>query len=886
MKRKTPSVISRAVVEMLETRRLFTLAAPLSYSSTNPPFVATGDLNGDGRSDVVTLNFVNNTIGVRLSNANGTLQGVQNAATGVSPNAVATGDFNNDGKLDVITGNASGDVSVLVGNGNGTFQPALTAALPPQFPPFYTGATPLKQIPVAVAVGDLNADGKLDVVVGTQTSFTVAYTGYWGGTYYHTYTQGYVDVLLGNGNGSFGTPTTYAQGSLAPTVALADFNGDNKLDLMTTDSQVAVRLGNGNGTLQAIVYSNSYGQAVTGDFNSDGKIDIVTGVAGALSFVKGKGTGAFENPVMLSQDDVRSIVAGDVNADGKLDLLVSTKQTTFEYYGYYGGYNPTTVDYTKVLLGYGDGTFAHPHTTTLGSRAGYGITNSSATGDFNGDNRPDLLATDPLNDTFYVQLNQNDWVLPGTLSVGDATVTEGHSGTVNAVFTVTLAAAPASNVTVNYGTADGDATVAGGDYVATSGTLTFTPGQTSKTITVPVRGDRVGEVDELFYVNLSNAVNADIVDGQGMGKIVDDEPRVSINANASATEGNTGTTPMTFTVTLSAASAANATVNFAATSGTAISGQDFDAASGTLTFAPGQTSKTISVAVRGDVIDEYDETLGVYLSGASNALIVNGAATGTITDNDAPPAMVISNVSRAEGNSGTTPFTFTLSLLSPSEKYINVAWATANGSATSSTSGGKQDYQVGGYYAQSFFPSQQSTTVTVYVIGDTRSESDETFVVNLSNAVDATIADAQGVGTILNDEGGRGKTWVGPATGGSWATAGNWSPSGVPVATSLVTIAGASVTLSSAASVSELTLNTGARLSVATNGGRVLRTAGLFFDGSSTLNLNDNDLIVDYTAGSSPLGLWNGGIYAHYYEGINGWSRTAVTAARGTAPAS
>jgi hypothetical protein len=156
------------------------------------------------------------------------------------------------------------------------------------------------------------------------------------------------------------------------------------------------------------------------------------------------------------------------------------------------------------------------------------------------------------------------------------------------------------------------------------------------------------------------------------------------------------------------------------------------------------------------------------------------------------------------------------------------------------------------------------TSVTVTVIGDSRSESDETFFVNLGTPDNATIADGQAVGTILNDE-TRGKTWIGPAEGGSWSTASNWSPSGVPTATSLVRITGASVTVSSSVTVSELTLQNYATLTVAPNGSRVLRTSGLFMDYAySTLNLNDNDMIIDYTGGAgniSPMLGWNGSGY-------------------------
>src|SRR5207245_1146231 len=134
----------------------------------------------------------------------------------------------------------------------------------------------------------------------------------------------------------------------------------------------------------------------------------------------------------------------------------------------------------------------------------------------------------------------------------DVTLAEGNSGTTSFGFTVSLSVAINQPVTVNYATGNGTAT-AGSDYAAASGTLTFAPGQTSKTITVLVSGDRLGESDETFFVNLSSPTNGVIADGQGAGTIVDDEPRISIG-DVSLAEGNSGTTPFTFTATLSAAS--------------------------------------------------------------------------------------------------------------------------------------------------------------------------------------------------------------------------------------------------------------------------------------------------------------------------------------------
>ncbi len=159
-------------------------------------------------------------------------------------------------------------------------------------------------------------------------------------------------------------------------------------------------------------------------------------------------------------------------------------------------------------------------------------------------------------DTVAVYVNDGIWPNSPQLRVGGASVTEGNTGVVEAVFTVTLENGPDQPVTVRYATADGGAT-AGSDYQAASGTLTFAPGETSKMVTVLVNGDRLAEPNETFVINLSSATNATIGNGQGAGTIVDDEPRISINNVTKAedtTKGNAKkTTLFTFTVTLSAA---------------------------------------------------------------------------------------------------------------------------------------------------------------------------------------------------------------------------------------------------------------------------------------------------------------------------------------------
>jgi probable HAF family extracellular repeat protein len=224
---------------------------------------------------------------------------------------------------------------------------------------------------------------------------------------------------------------------------------------------------------------------------------------------------------------------------------------------------------------------------------------------------------------------------PPALTIKDVMVTEGNIATSSAVFTVSLSAASSDTVTVNFATANGSAT-AGSDYEPASGTLTFAPGETSKTITVPVYGDRLGEPNETFFVNLSNPTNATIADGQGLGTILDDEPRISIS-DVSKKEGKKNqTTLFTFTVTLSAAYDQPVTMSFKTTDGTAkTSDNDYVAKTGTLTFAPGETTKTITIEVKGDSKKEADETFYLDLFGlSSNALFTKNRGLGTILNDD------------------------------------------------------------------------------------------------------------------------------------------------------------------------------------------------------------------------------------------------------------
>ncbi len=257
----------------------------------------------------------------------------------------------------------------------------------------------------------------------------------------------------------------------------------------------------------------------------------------------------------------------------------------------------------------------------------------------------------------------NDDVAPTpTLAIGDATFAEGSAASAGqATFTVTLSAASATPVTVNYTTANGTAT-AGSDYVAKSGTLTFAVGETQKTIQIAAIGDAVVEANEGFTVVLSNPSGATLADGVGAGTIGNDDvaptPTLAIG-DSSFAEGSAASPGLaTFTVTLSAASAMPVTVNYATANGTATAGSDYVAQSGTLTFAAGETQKTIQVAAIGDAAVEANEGFTVVLTNPSGATLADGTGAGTIANDDVapppvPPTLSISDTTVIEGDPGT-----------------------------------------------------------------------------------------------------------------------------------------------------------------------------------------------------------------------------------------
>jgi hypothetical protein len=391
-------------VDRLEGRTLLSFSPAVNYPAgggyASPISVAVGDFNRDGKPDLVTANYEDNSVSVLLGNGDGTFRDRVDYTTGTKTFFVAVGDFNSDGKPDLAATNAGDNtVSILLGNGDGTFRaPAAYAA----------GASPY-----TVALGDFNGDGKSDLVTADID----------GGT---------VSVLLGNGDGTFRSPTHFSAGTRPTCVEVGDFNGDGKSDLATSNfydgsDTLSILLGNGDGTFRApVTYdvgASPYTVAV-GDFNGDGKPDLATAdyYDNTARILLGNGDGTFRPGATYGVGVLPIHVAvGDFDGDGRLDLATANDH----------GYS------VSVLQGNGDGTFQAPVNYDVGV-----YPRVVAVGDFNNDGRPDLATANSGSNTVSVLLNQPqvaDTTPPTTTATlsGTASSPDWYTGPVTAVLSAT-----------------------------------------------------------------------------------------------------------------------------------------------------------------------------------------------------------------------------------------------------------------------------------------------------------------------------------------------------------------------------------------------------------------------------------------------------------------
>lgn len=346
---------------------------------------------------------------------------------------------------------------------------------------------------------------------------------------------------------------------------------------------------------------------------------------------------------------------------------------------------------------------------------------------------------------------------PPVLSVSDPTAVESTGANRFLVFSVALSAPSGKIVTVGYATAGGPDGPAGAkapaDYKHREGTLSFTGGLQSQTVSVEVVADTLDELDETFALVLQHApTNATIsaTDGIGIGTITDDDgPAITIDDPVVAAEGAAGqTTTATFTIKLEAISPQPVSVAAASANETATAPEDFQplAAGTRVTIPPGQDRATVAVTVNGDDLDEADEKLRVTISAATGGTITDTSGSATITDDDAPPVLRVEDVQVPEGTGGTSEATFRLALDRASGRSVLIGYTTKDETALAGA-----DYQQVSELV-TISPGELSKEVKVPIAPDGALEDDETFTLLTFGGTNTTVDKGTATATILDDD--------------------------------------------------------------------------------------------------------------------------------------
>jgi hypothetical protein len=356
--------------------------------------------------------------------------------------------------------------------------------------------------------------------------------------------------------------------------------------------------------------------------------------------------------------------------------------------------------------------------------------------------------TNPVNATVLSNANSGAGYIvdddEALITAQNAYATEGDTGTTNLVFTVTRSGSAAGTTTVNYATQPFTATTPS-DFATTSGTLQFGPGETTKTVTVSVAGDTLQEAAESFSLNLTSPVNATVVTASAVGGIIDDDASQFSIEGGFREEGDRDPAGFVFVVTRSGSLDGPASVQYATQASTAVAGQDFSAASGTLNFAPGEATKNIPIPIIPDTLQEASEQFFVNLSAADNATIAENQAQAVIVDDDAA-YWVIEGGATTEGDAGTTNLEFKVRRYGQVGGAASVTYSTQNNTAAAGS-----DF-VAANAVLNFAPLETVKTVTIPVTGDTTQENDEAFFVNLSSPSTGTLAENSAQGVIVDDD--------------------------------------------------------------------------------------------------------------------------------------
>ncbi|HEX6186614.1 MAG TPA: FG-GAP-like repeat-containing protein [Pyrinomonadaceae bacterium] len=760
------------------------LASPFFVLIPNNSRALSADFNNDGKKDLATVYDGSGFVSVALGDGTGHFGSAMSFPIGTPLfGNLAAGDLNGDGKTDLVTAGQGDGVSVLLGNGMGSFSPASSVS---------TGFGT-----AAVSLGDFNADSKMDIATGGGTTLT---------------------ILLGNGSGSFVATRNYAVADSISNMLVVDGNGDSKSDVVTVNcsgcfGSATLLFGDGSGTLRfpSTLPGLSPFSIVTGDWNNDAKADLaVANIShNNVSIYLANGVGGFSAPTNFAvATQPRSVAKGDINGDQKLDLVTanySPNTVSILLGDGFGGFGPATTlnmpgfnpDYATLsdfnndgkldlAVGYGS---ANIISILLGNgTGGFGAANNFSVingvlqidvGDFNSDGKADIAAA----------------------AIGGVAVLLGNGNGGFGTATIFPTNTAANSIVVSDFNGDGNADLAAG--LGNNNQVLLYAGNGQGVFAAPVSFNTIARPDALSLADYNGDGNADLAAsgttsrtsvllGDGLGGFpatasylnggtvtrsltsgdfnADGRPdialanqgNVSILINSCAatpqqlptlsiadvtlTESDSGTVKANFQVTLSAPSSKTVSVSFYTAAKDALRNVDYQTVSGRLMFAPGVTNQTIEVPIIGDTTDEFDEQYNVILAFPLNATLSNTSALGTVVDNDPPPTISISDASLSEGNAGTTGIVFAVNLSAPSGKPISVAFATSDGSATSGS-----DYVAASGVINSS-AGETSKTISVQVNGDWMYEGNETFFATLSNPNNVTISRAQATGTIVTDD--------------------------------------------------------------------------------------------------------------------------------------
>jgi hypothetical protein len=708
--------------------------------------VAWGDYNSDGKPDILLAGAVSDTnliAKIYRNNGDGTFTDIGAGLSGVRDGSVAWGDYNSDGKPDIlITGNDSANPIVINriakiyrNNGNGTFTEDTTAD---------AGLTGVMYS--SVAWGDYNSDGKPDILLTGSTDF--AYLS---------------KIYRNNGDGTF---TAIAAGLIGvdySSVAWGDYNLDGRPDILLTG-----RTG-GSPAYVSRIYKNNgvtgfsedttadaglttavwVGSVAWGDYN-DGKLDILlAGLTGSSSRIAGvyrndTATSAFALPT--APGSLSASFAFGVENLSWAAASDSTTPTTALTYNLRVGTTPAGSEIVSPMSIVGgflfDGKRLLFQDGNVGARTSYRLTGLAA-----GTYYWSVQAVDAGFAGSHFA-SEGTFIVPESFAFSSAGYSVGEGdGTVTV--TINRAGSTVGPASVHFASADGTAT-AGADYTAVDQTVSFAAGETTKTVSVPVIDDSLVEGNETVQLSLTNAsADATLGSPSSATLTIVDNDRAFALSSASYSVGEAGGSA-TVTINRAGLTSGSDSVHFATANGTATAGSDYTDASQTVSFAAGETSKTVSVPIIDDSLVEGSETVLLSLSSPSSGATLGSPSSATLTIVDNDKAFAFSSATYSVGEAGGH-VTVTINRTGLTSGADSVHFATANGTAKAGSDYTSVSQTV------SFAAGETSKTVSVPIINNTIHEPSETAQLSLSGpSAGATLGSPHTATlTIRDDDNGK-----------------------------------------------------------------------------------------------------------------------------------